>query len=83
MVPNQDVRLDPVCGMRLNPAQTVMTYTYIGQTYAFCSRECFDLFVRAPEHSIAFLAHEPKGHHGHLCPGQRGEQTNLKVHNAE
>jgi len=83
MIRNQDKRLDPVCGMRLNTEQTVISYTYIGWTYAFCSRECFDLFIRAPEHFVAFLAHEPKGHLGHLCPGQRGEGTNLRTEQAE
>ncbi len=70
-MPKLDERLDPVCGMQLSPEQTIMTYTYIGQTYAFCSRECHERFARSPEHFVALVAHEPKGHCGYLCPGQR------------
>ena len=71
MNPIRDQRLDPICGMWLKPEQTVMTYTYLGVTYAFCARECYETFARTPERMIALLAHEPRGHCGYLCPGQR------------
>jgi len=71
MLPNPDQRLDPVCGMWLDAEQTVTTYTYLGVTYAFCARECYETFARTSEQIVAILAHEPRGHCGYLCPGQR------------
>jgi len=62
---------DPVCGMWLEPHQVAATYTYLGQTYAFCCTECCELFARAPESIIVLLAHEPGQSMGHRCPDQR------------
>jgi len=39
---------DPVCGMELMPGHEEAEAQYQGKTYAFCSRECRDLFVKNP-----------------------------------
>ena len=72
---NQDddpsVVLDPICGMRLAPSQVAVTFTYLGQSYAFCCAECRDLFARRPEVHVVRLAHEPDESAGHNCPYRR------------
>jgi YHS domain-containing protein len=52
--------------------ESTVTYTFIGVTYFFCSTECCDLFKRAPERHLVYLAHEPGNeHYGYCCPTQR------------
>lgn len=62
---------DPMCGMRLSEEQVVASSQYMGRIYVFCSTECRDLFVTAPERTIIFLAHSADGHCAHRCPRQR------------
>jgi YHS domain-containing protein len=50
---------DPVGGIWLRAESAATTFTFLGQTYAFCCTECRDLFSRCPELYIAQLAHEP------------------------
>lgn len=59
---------DPICGMWLRTDQVAVEYEYFGQTYAFCCKECSDLFARAPEDHVTRLAHEPRSSAGHRCP---------------
>jgi len=66
---------DPVRGMWLAPDQVAATYTYLGQTYAFCCTECCELFARDPETHIVLLAHEPGQSMRHRCPSQRRALT--------
>jgi YHS domain-containing protein len=63
--------VDPICGMQIEATTAVAACVFIGQTYGFCSEECYALFLRAPERCVAYLAHSPEGHYGHLCPCQR------------
>ena len=60
--------LDPICGTDLAAGQIAATYTYIGQTYSFCCKECRDLFAHAPEVYVADLAHEVRQCVGLRCP---------------
>jgi YHS domain-containing protein len=62
---------DVICGMWLETSQIAVTYTYLGQTYAFCCKECCDIFARVPEAHVVRLAHEPGTSAGHRCPYQR------------
>lgn len=71
--PTSSLAFDPICGMWLEADQTAATYTYLGQTYAFCCAECRDLFVRPPESHVVRLAHGPEQSMGHRCPVQRGD----------
>ncbi|WP_455179442.1 heavy metal translocating P-type ATPase [Azospirillum melinis] len=40
---------DPVCGMMIDPEQTVHHADHHGETFHFCSARCHDKFVAAPE----------------------------------
>jgi len=70
--PPQSRAFDPICGMWLEVSQIVVTHTYIGRMYAFCSVECRDLFAWAPDRHVVRLAHDPEAHIAHCCPVQRG-----------
>ncbi len=41
--------VDPVCGMELDPAEVAARLSLAGQERAFCSQECLQRFVAAPE----------------------------------
>jgi len=71
MPPVTSLAFDAVCGMWLEPSQVVTTYTYLGQTYAFCCAECCRLSAEDPDIHIILLAHEPGQSMGHRCPSQR------------
>jgi YHS domain-containing protein len=66
------VLLDPICGTRLLSEEIWATYTYIGQEYSFCCKECYDLFRRSPEYFIALLAHNDRGNCGIRPPSRKG-----------
>lgn len=64
--------IDPICGMRISVNGAADSYTFIGVTYYFCSVECGEVFKRAPERHVVYLAHEPGNeHYGYCCPAQR------------
>ncbi|MDO8560083.1 MAG: YHS domain-containing protein [bacterium] len=44
--PTQGADNDPVCGM---PANSAITLTHEGKTYAFCSEDCKQEFAQHPE----------------------------------
>ncbi len=44
----QDKRLDPVCGMEVDPEQAAGRSTYRGITYYFCSLGCKHEFDANP-----------------------------------
>jgi YHS domain-containing protein len=39
---------DPVCGMRIDTDDSVVTAEHQGKTYYFCSQACHDAFVADP-----------------------------------
>jgi Cu+-exporting ATPase len=41
---------DPVCGMRLDPADAAASEQHDGQTFYFCSESCHNTFVADPHH---------------------------------
>ena len=43
---------DPVCGMRLDPADVATVTQWQGRSYSFCSQECADIFAEAPERYV-------------------------------
>jgi YHS domain-containing protein len=67
----ESTAFDAICGMWLETNQVAATYTYLGQSYAFCCEECRDVFARAPDMYIILLAHEPTSSAGHRCLLQR------------
>ncbi len=42
------VEIDPVCGMKVDPARAAATVEHGGRTYFFCSRGCAEKFQRDP-----------------------------------
>jgi Cu+-exporting ATPase len=48
--------LDPVCGMKVDPAKARGRHEHAGTTYLFCSTRCLDRFRAEPER---FLAPQP------------------------
>jgi Cu+-exporting ATPase len=51
--------IDPVCGMRVNPATAAGHYDYRGTTYYFCARSCLERFKAAPESFLGAPAEPP------------------------
>lgn len=41
--------IDPVCGMEVDERTSKDKHTFEGTTYFFCSSDCKDEFVSAPE----------------------------------
>lgn len=61
---------DPVCGMIVSEWENQFVYRGIG--YAFCSQQCRERFISAPELYV--------GRHGLLAPKQRGMQVIKRKH---
>ena len=52
MTVNEDVVTDPVCQMKIRPADAVAAMEHGGKTYHFCSQDCADSFKESPEDYI-------------------------------
>src|SRR6266516_6227761 len=50
---------DPVCGMKVEPANAAATRQLAGRTYYFCARGCAERFDRAPEQFLAVPGSSP------------------------
>jgi Cu+-exporting ATPase len=46
---SQQTVTDPVCGMKISPADAVTSIDHEGTTYYFCSQDCADSFRESPE----------------------------------
>jgi YHS domain-containing protein len=46
---NEQVVVDPVCGMKIKPSEAAATIEHDGTTYYFCSQDCADSFRESPE----------------------------------
>jgi len=57
---------DPVCGMQIG-SETSYKAEYEGKTYYFCSAECHEKFMQAPEKYMSSEGHHMEGesHEGH------------------
>ncbi|HMC09983.1 MAG TPA: YHS domain-containing protein, partial [Pirellulaceae bacterium] len=53
--PAGGVEIDPVCGMRVEPAKAAGKFDYGGRTYYFCARSCLEKFRADP---AAYLSQE-------------------------
>ncbi|MHB8542239.1 MAG: heavy metal translocating P-type ATPase [Candidatus Acidiferrales bacterium] len=51
--------IDPVCGMKVDPARAKATREYRGQTYYFCCNGCAEKFAAAPEKYLAVKTQAP------------------------
>ena len=45
--------VDPVCGMRVDPATSKRFFEYKGTTYYFCGARCLERFTNDPESFLA------------------------------
>lgn len=41
--------VDPVCGMRIDPAKPIITTTFNDQTFHFCAEDCKQTFQKCPQ----------------------------------
>jgi len=74
----QPQAIDPVCGMKVNPARTAGTVEHDSQTYYFCCTHCAEKFKADPQRYLtpkpmgAAVAAHPRdsstGHHSHQAP---------------
>jgi Cu+-exporting ATPase len=46
--PTKSASIDPVCGMKVDPARAAGSHEHEGQTYFFCSRGCLEKFKADP-----------------------------------
>ncbi len=45
---NDQLVSDPVCRMKISPADAVASVEHEGTTYYFCSQDCADSFTESP-----------------------------------
>ena len=53
--------IDPVCGMRVDPARTPHQLEYQGRQIYFCSAGCRERFQKDPEHYLAAVVEQAAG----------------------
>ena len=54
---NKKQYMDPVCGMKVNPADAAAQTTYSGAQIYFCAKSCKQTFDADPD---KFMANRPK-----------------------
>ena len=47
---SQSKKIDPVCGMTVDPSKTNLVADFNGQQFFFCARPCLEAFNRQPHH---------------------------------
>lgn len=52
MADDEQLVTDPVCQMKIKPADAVASLEHGGTTYYFCSQDCADSFAQSPEDYI-------------------------------
>ncbi|HVA72795.1 MAG TPA: heavy metal translocating P-type ATPase [Candidatus Limnocylindrales bacterium] len=57
--------IDPVCGMKVDPARAKARREYLGETYYFCCNGCAEKFAAAPEKYLAGKAQVAPSAHLH------------------
>ncbi|WP_425249093.1 heavy metal translocating P-type ATPase [Bradyrhizobium brasilense] len=62
--------IDPVCGMKVNPATAKHRFSYQGEEYLFCSGRCRERFEADPEKYLKPREEEPPAPAGtiYTCP---------------
>jgi Cu+-exporting ATPase len=51
-VATSEAHIDPICGMKVNPATAAGKYEYEGETYYFCCAHCLNKFTTNPEAAL-------------------------------
>lgn len=72
--------VDPICGMRLAPADAAASAEHDGRTYHFCSRACRDTFTADPtSHAAPAAGHDAaRAHDGHEPSAASRDETNTQ-----
>ena len=67
---NAPTVLDPVCGMRVDPAKTPHHFTHEGHDYAFCGARCRERFMEDPARYLEPAVAQPPAPAGtvYTCP---------------
>jgi P-type Cu+ transporter len=52
-------KIDPVCGMKVDPATSAHRHIHGGRLYHFCSARCLTKFVEQPEKTLSRRGHPP------------------------
>jgi P-type Cu+ transporter len=92
------VAIDPVCGMKVDPAKARHTFLHDGVTYYFCCDGCRNMFAADPAkylksgartHGTGHASHaghsshaEHAGHGGHTAHGDHGTHAGHAAHHA-
>jgi Cu+-exporting ATPase len=63
--------IDPVCGMRVNPAKATASSDWNGKTYHFCSNSCKQKFDASPS---SFVKPQPVAEAKPVVPASPGDQ---------
>src|SRR5436190_6772763 len=71
--PGGEGEVDPVCGMRVEPARAAGKFDYRGRTYYFCARSCLEKFRAEPERFIGAGGTKRETKHPHPGPLPEGE----------
>jgi Cu+-exporting ATPase len=71
--------MDPVCGMKVDPAKAHFKSQYRGENYYFCSQGCQRRFAKAPEEYLdraqpQDAPERPMHHHASAAPVQHAPQ---------
>jgi P-type Cu+ transporter len=63
-------KIDPVCGMKVDPASSAHRHIHGGRLYHFCSARCLTKFVEQPEKTLSRRGHPPTSAAGavYTCP---------------
>ena len=74
----EEAKTDPVCGMKVDPAQTDLMATFEGKRYYFCAEGCRKTFEKKPQ---KYLKPQRKGWFGRYM--DRMARANRKVFGVE
>jgi Cu+-exporting ATPase len=61
----KDLKVDPVCGMNLEPEKAYSHVTYEGHVLYFCSRKCEEKFKENPRKYLSRVRKEDGSMHEH------------------
>src|SRR5882672_7812439 len=75
VMPNGDMAVDPICGMKVNQQTAAGSFAYGGTTYYFCCAHCLEKFRKdpasalQPKPQLVTLGRAPRSNAGkYTCP---------------
>lgn len=74
-----ELDVDPVCGMKVDPARAAATVEHAGRTYSFCSARCKATFDAAPSQYAKAASRGLKGSHvGPVSTDEHGHHAGVR-----